>query len=390
MAVNLPFVVLGDTWGQHPISIQHLVLRLVETNAVLYVNTVGLRSPRLTTHDAGLVWQKVKGLLAGSDMRHVGTKNLHTCSPFLIPYNQCGRVRRFNKQLLRRHVARQMDEVGLTSPLLLVSYPSGADVVGELGERLLVYYVCDEYAAMPGVSWKYVEDLERILLSRADLIFVSSAALLEKKRGLRTSPVLLPHGVDFEHFHSAAEPLGSMPIQLQNLPRPLLGFFGLLAPWVDMDLLDRVADAFSDASLVLIGPKWFDCQIPKGRRNIHWLGPCPYSELPRFAAHFDVGLIPFRQDTLTSFVNPLKLLEYLALGLPVVSTPLPDLGNYEGLVLEADTPQGFCNHIRIALTQRSVADRVARFVRAEAESWGARADTVLRHIHATLQQRGAV
>jgi len=197
----------------------------------------------------------------------------------------------------------------------------------------------------------------------------------------------LPHGVDFEHFHGAADPPAVLPKELAHLPRPLLGFFGLLAPWVDTDLLRHVATSFPEASVVLIGPAWGRSAPPTQPANLHWLGPRSYADLPRLAAHFDAGLIPFRQDRLTAYVNPLKLLEYLALGLPIVSTPLPDLDMFGDLVFQASNPVEFVAQLRRALDDRSSARRQARFRRAAAESWEARAAVVDEWISESLRSR---
>src|SRR5207249_4443843 len=157
---------------------------------------------------------------------------------------------------------------------------------------------------------------------------------------------------------------GPQPRELQHLPGPLLGFFGTLAPWIDTELLKQVARAFPHGSIVLIGPVWIDCEIPN-LPNVHWLGPRSYADLPRYAAHFDVGLIPFRINTLTAYVNPLKLLEYLALGLPVVSTPLPDLSCFADVVHQATNHDDFVDQVRLALDNRSPEQRQQCFARAQ-------------------------
>ena len=271
-----------------------------------------------------------------------------------------------------RGVRRKLREHGLEAPVLLVSAPSGAEMVGQLGERLVVYYVTDEYAELPGVYRAYVESLEERLLAEADLILVTSVSLQSSKRGKKGPTVLLPHGVDFDHFHSATTPRGPIPEELERLPRPILGFFGLLAPWVDTNLLRILARALPQASIVLIGPTWSDFPAPGGAPNLHSLGPRSYADLPRYAAHFDVGLIPFRQDRLTAHVNPLKLLEYLALGLPVVSTPLPDLERVAHVVYQAARSDEFVERVKLALAERTPALRHLRVSLAAGESWDAR------------------
>jgi glycosyltransferase involved in cell wall biosynthesis len=338
--------------------------------------------------DARRAWNKIRQwtLPSGHETVH-GSPNLHFYTPLLIPVNPIGAVRSFNRHTLVSGIRRQLRERGLESPILFVSLPLGAEVANQIGEQLLIYYVADQHAAMPGVYSRYIEDLERELLSAADLIFVTSRGLLHEKHGRKGPGVLLPHGVDFEHFHAAAASPGPMPEELRHLPQPLLGFYGLLAPWVDAGLLKQVARAFPQASVVLIGPVWIDFPMPSDVPNLHWLGPRSYQELPRYATHFDVGLIPFTRDRLTACVNPLKLLEYLALGLPVVSTALPDLGSYGDLVFQARAPDDFVDQVRLALQSRTPESRHRRFDFAAGESWEARVNTIEQHIDRAIGRR---
>jgi glycosyltransferase involved in cell wall biosynthesis len=251
----------------------------------------------------------------------------------------------------------------------------------------VIYYVTDQYSAMPDVCADYIEELEEILLNEADLIFVTSRELTKDKNGKKSPACFLPHGVDFNHFYSAVDTPGRMPPELEHLPRPLLGFYGTLAPWVDAELLRQVARAFPQASIVLIGPIWIDFAVPRELPNVHWIGPRAYQDLPSYAAHFDVGLIPFRQNVLTSCVNPLKLLEYLALGLPVVSTPLPDLTSYGDVVSVADTADDFIEQVKMALDDRSPERRVRRFGVAATESWEARVNVIEQQVQTALRAR---
>jgi glycosyltransferase involved in cell wall biosynthesis len=388
MNAKPPFVVFGDEWGLHPTSTQHLVRRLANLYPLLYVNTIGLRPPRWSLYDVRRAWGKARQwMFPNKNWSANVLPKAHLYSPVLVPFNTVGLIRRWNRRTLVRGLWRQLRLHAFEAPLLFVSSPIGAEVVGAVGERLLIYYVTDQYADLPGVYRDYIEDLEQTLLAEADLIFVTSVELQREKSGRKTPALLLPHAVDFEHFHSAAEPLGSVAEELRPLPRPLLGFFGLLAPWVDVNLLEQLARAFPEASVVLIGPRWSDCPVPKGAPNLHWLGPRSYEDLPRYAAHFDVGLIPFRQDRLTACVNPLKLLEYLALGLPVVSMPLPDLGRFADVVYQADTPEDFVGQVKLALTDCMPERRQQRFTLAAGQSWEARVTTLQHHIESTLRQR---
>jgi len=381
-------VVFGDEWGRHPSSLQHLVGRLAEIYPLVYVNTIGLRPPRCTIYDLKRAAEKVSHwMFPAPSGRSNGLRGGRLYSPVLVPFNTVAAIRRWNRERLVRGLRSRLQAYGFRAPILLVSAPTGAEVAGKIGERLLIYYITDQYAELPGAARGYVQDLENELLAEADVIFVTSTELQREKRGARAEATLLPHGVDFEHFNSAAESfLRAVPDELQHLPRPLLGFFGLLAPWVDFDLLERVARAFPHASVVLFGPMWGRSRFSTRARNLWWLGPRTYEELPTYAAHFDIGLIPFRKDRLTASVNPLKLLEYLALGLPVVSTTLPDIARFRDVVYEAATEEEFVHLVEVALHDRSAARRQQRFARAAAESWDVRVRTFQEHVNAALQR----
>jgi len=383
-----PIVVFGDEWGLHPTSVQYLARGLVKSYPLLYVNTFWLRRPRWTLNDAQRAWHKLRRLaLAKGKHPAQGVAGLHFHSPTLVPFKPIAPVRDWNRRVLVSGLQQQLRLHGFEAPVLFAALPFGAEAIGMLGERLLIYYIMDEYSAMPGVYSEYIKDLESRMLAEADLIFVTSRKLQEDKRGIKAPAVFLPHGVDFDHFHSAAAALGPMPEELQGLPRPLLGFYGTLAPWVDGDLLGHVARAFPHGSVVLIGPQWIEFSMPKCLPNLHWLGPRSYSDLPRYAAHFDVGLIPFRQDRLTAYVNPLKLLEYLALGLPVVSTPLPDLAPFSEVVFQANMADDFVDQVKLALADYAPERRTRRFAFAAGESWEARVNTLEQYIDAALHHR---
>jgi glycosyltransferase involved in cell wall biosynthesis len=383
---NYPFVVFGDEWGLHPTSVQHLARGLAKNHPLLYVNTFWQRRPRWNLNDARRAWHKIR-MLGSSVSKNACHESIHFYSPPVVPLRPSSAIRTCNRHLLKRGVRNQLRLRGLDNPVAFVTLPYAAEALGSLDERLVVYYVTDQYSAMPDVCADYIKELEEILLNEADLIFVTSRELLKEKNGSKSRAQLLPHGVDFNHFHSALETPRRIPQEIEHLSRPLLGFCGTLAPWVDAELIRKLARAFPQASIVLIGPVWIDFPIPRDLPNVHWLGPRSYQDLPDYAVHFDVGLIPFRQNTLTSYVNPLKLLEYLALGLPVVSTPLPDLTSFSGVVSVAATPDEFVDQVRMALNDRGTECRLQRFAVAAGESWEARVSVIERHVQATLRKQ---
>jgi glycosyltransferase involved in cell wall biosynthesis len=163
---------------------------------------------------------------------------------------------------------------------------------------------------------------------------------------------LLRHGVEWEHFARAALAPPERPAELRDIEGPIIGFFGLIHEWVDQDLLCRVAAAYPQATIVLIGRVQVDDARLRAMPNIRLLGQRPYAELPAYAAAFDVALVPFVRNELTAAVNPIKLREYLCAGLPVVATALPEI------VLLSDRPQ-----LRVADTTEQFVAAVGEFVR---------------------------
>jgi glycosyltransferase involved in cell wall biosynthesis len=212
--------------------------------------------------------------------------------------------------------------------------------------------------------------MEAELLDAVDGLVVTSRELARKQR--TSCPLLhLPHGVDFEHFHQAR--FGPPAPAFEGSPRPVVGFFGLLSEWFDAELVGHLADCFPDVSFVLIGQAHLDPAPLTRRANVRHLGWVPYADLPRLAAGFDVGLIPYVENRWTRSLNPLKLMEYFALGLPVLATRLPELEGAPGPLHLARTREEFRAGLRAALGAGPGAAAEAIAV-ARRNTWQARAE----------------
>ena len=167
----------------------------------------------------------------------------------------------------------------------------------------------------------------------------------------------------------------AIPAEIADLPRPIIGFHGLLADWIDYELLKKVAEHFHDGSLVLIGKTNVDAERKiktlDGVRNIYLLGRKPYAELPAYCKGFDVALNPFAINELTLAANPLKVREYLAAGLPVVSTDIPEVRILDD-VLVGTSHEDFITKIEHALASAKSGEQVSDRVRHE--SWEAKVE----------------
>jgi glycosyltransferase involved in cell wall biosynthesis len=240
----------------------------------------------------------------------------------------------------------------------------------------LVYHCVDEYSEFSGVNSAAILTLEEELLRKADLAIVSAAPLLQSKSRVNPRTVLVRHGVDFPHFRRALDPATAIPRDIADLPRPVIGFFGLIADWVDFELLAAVARRYQHGSLVLLGKATVDTSslsLP----NVYLLGRKPYAELPAYCKGFDVALNPFHVNKLTHNFNPLKVREYLAAGLPVVSTPIPEVAAVE-LCRIGDTHAEFLAELDAALAQPGPQMAISETMRRE--TWDARLQVIEQHL----------
>lgn len=275
------------------------------------------------------------------------------------------------------------DRHDIRDPIFLTTFPVSADFFQCFPDNIKLYYCVDDFLNYPGIDHRSWRTLESDLLGCVDGLAVTSKYLAGKRpHGL---PLLrLPHGVDFDHFH---RPASGFPIpELEQLPRPVVGFFGLLSEWIDIDLLAFLADCFPQVSFLIIGRAEVSLEKIDRKKNIKILNHVPYEDLPRYASYFDVGLIPFVLNELTRAVNPLKLLEYYALGLPVVATRLPELESFPGPIRLADSRESFRAALETTLLSRSPDVHRQAVQVARSNSWHARVNDLLRFIN-TLERR---
>ncbi len=378
------FLVLGEGWGHYPSTTEHLLRRLVPRNKFLWVDAIGCSAPEWNLYSLQRAWGKVVEWAAPNGRSH-GTDGVAVYSPPVLPLRPISPVRSWNRSVTVRGITRRMRELDIVEPILFTTSPIAAEVMRDISVKLIVYYILDHYEEMPNHYRAYVRDLEAQMMERADIVFATSQPLVEKKSRLGHPVILLPQGVDFEHFHAPVRDGTPAPDDLQNIPGPRILFMGLLAPWVDVDLLLKVARAYPKASLVLIGPARTDVEELRKEPNTFFLGQRAYGDLPRYLAHCDAGLIPFRENTLTHYVNPLKLLEYMAAGLPVISTALPHLAAFADLVYFGRTPEEFVDQVGRALAEVSPHRRLRCVAAAQENSWDRRAEQLSGYLQKSLQ-----
>lgn len=203
--------------------------------------------------------------------------------------------------------------------------PAALAFTDDLPRDVTVYDNMDELSAFHGASPDLLGAEER-LLRRADVVFTGGVSLYEAKRHRHHNIHAVPSSIDAHHFLNARRPEHADPSDQAPIPRPRVGYFGVIDERMDMALLDAVAEHRQDWQFVMLGPvvKIDPASLPM-RPNIHWLGSKPYARLPSYLAHWDAGLMPFAINEATRFISPTKTPEFLAAGVPVVSTPIRDV-----------------------------------------------------------------
>jgi glycosyltransferase involved in cell wall biosynthesis len=220
---------------------------------------------------------------------------------------------------------------------------------------LCIYDCMDELSAFLGAPVR-LRTLEADLFRRADLIFTGGQSLFEAKRRHHPSVHAFPSSIDKAHFQRARNPHADDPADQAGIPGPRIGFFGVIDERMDLGLVSDLADANNDLQFVMIGPvvKIDPGALPR-RSNIHWLGAKGYDELPDYMARWNAGFMPFALNEATRFISPTKTPEFLAGGIPVVSSAIRDVVKpYEelGLVEIGSNVDDWSSKLRRALTRK--------------------------------------
>lgn len=377
-------VCFASGWDFHPTSKHHVMRHLSRENHVIWVNWHCSRRPTLGMDDLKSIALRLRQIRRGPTR---AADSITVLTPWQVPLPESPWARGLNRLLVGRAVRRILDPLP-SRPVQLWSFaPDVVDFVGQFNEEAVVYYCVDAFGEFSGYNRDWIEQREHELIDRSDVVITTSAPLYAARRPLHPNVHLVEHGVDHQHLSRALSPEVAIPPELARLPRPIYGFVGMVADWVDVPLVVELARLRPEASVVMIGPRsaaWREKTIPSVR-NLHWLGPRDHTSLPAYLKAFDVGLIPFRQMPLTHNANPIKLYEYLAAGVPTVSTSLPAVRPVPGSVWLADDAAGTaaaCDH---AARHNRPEERAARSQLMLSESWPQRLEEISAIVNTAAQ-----
>jgi uncharacterized SAM-binding protein YcdF (DUF218 family)/glycosyltransferase involved in cell wall biosynthesis len=358
-------------------------------NRVLFVENTGVRAPAM--RDWRRLVQRVQNWWKGTKGFRRERDNLFIYSPLLLPFPYSAVMGRINRSLLTRALNRWMRAAGFGRPIVWTFLPTPLvrDVIRDLDPLVSVYYCIDDFASSSHAARRIVRS-EQQLCRDVDLVFVTSEKLREKAARFSDRVHLFPFGVSYAKFEAVRLAPDQVPADLAALPRPIVGYVGGIHQWMDMATLTDVARRMPETTFALVGPLQIDvntADVP----NIHFLGKKPHDEVPRYIKGFDVGIVPYLLSDYTANVYPTKLNEYLAMGIPVVATDLPEIRRFNAdhgpRTAIAGNADQFVTALQDALRPSAEPERLARIDVARSNSWHARIARMSALVEEVLEAR---
>jgi len=357
------FLILSPSeWQDNAVSNMQIAAELSTRYRVVYVETPGGRLPRW--NEAGRVLRRLRRIVAGATApgrrRGLDPRNVRIVSPLAIPVHGNPAIDGINRWLLERQIGRCLRRNGIIRPVIWSFSPNWQPVAERIVAAARIFHCVDglhTYDRSPAFRSK----LEKAVRG-ADIVFTPGALLAEELRLLNGSVCRIGHGVGEEHLVTDdALP----PAELAGVAVPIVVYAGTLANWVDYDLLGDVARRLPDVAIVLIGA--VHALAPRGKverllalPNVLAVGYQNYDRLPAFYRRAAVGIVPYRaDDEHIRYSTPTKFLDYLAAGLPIVSTRFPAAEEMSGFATIADDADSFAAAIRHVLAGQD-ADAVER------------------------------
>jgi len=373
------FVVFSDDWGRHPSSCQHLFKRIAENHRVLWVNTIGLRGPRADRFTICRAMDKCRQWC--TPVKRV-SENLTVLAPIMLPTTGAGLVAAANTRITVGAIRRAMRKLQISNPILWTSVPTAADYLGKLDEAARVYYVTDDYTTYPAADAQKIRHADQILTERADLIFACTEALAVSHQSRRAETIILPHGVELEHFSART----AEPCDLARIPHPRVCFFGLIYEKIDLAALEKLADNCPHLHLVMIGPVKTNVDRLAKRQNVHFLHAKPYAQLPAYLHAVDVLLLPYVLDEGIKSNAPLKIRECLAVGKPTVARRIRDLESLADCLYLYDDPHDFTATVEQAIAAHTPDLTAKMRHHVQADTWQDRISVIFRQLDKRLDR----
>ena len=358
-------ICFGSSTWQYP-GLQQTIMRLLSPdNKILYVNALGSRNISLKFSQFSYYLQRIKRQFQHNQ---VISDNTMVYNPFIIPFVYNTIATKINKLLLRAQFSQLLSKINFQNYILWVGTRTASHFLDLFDPALTVYNPVDRYYAFEFVNGDKIRDYEKMIASRSNAIICTSDAIRNDMSAFNKHVFTVTHGVDVNHFHSALNKEDKIE-DIDDLPKPIIGFFGGLSERVNFQLIRMVACRYPAASIVLIGQKLASMTELEGLENVHVLGFRDFNLLPHYMKRFSVCLIPYHVNELMEAVDPIKLREYLCQGKPVVSVDLPEVRKLGELVYIGRDDEEFVEMVGKALKENNPSLSEARVEAARQCEW---------------------
>lgn len=316
----MEFLVFGEDYNRHPSSTQHLINEIKKTYDVQWVNSIGMRRPKINPVDLARIFEKLSGnKTTNYPEEKLDQRNLTIVKPIVYPLAESALMRSFNKFLMKKKLHKKKD----LRRVVWLTLPSAVDYLEVSEGDLVVYYCCDDFGSLAGVDHETVIQKEKELIEKADIVFTTSEELYKKINSIKT--YMLPHGVHKMFFNVEQKALDENKLKL--------GFYGGIDTRLDYELIKKVLDSDERLTLEMVGH--LDSNVNEEVFNhprIKRYSALQHKDLVKKLSEWDMLLLPFLHNGYATHCNPLKLREYLATGKPVISTDIPAVREYEGFL----------------------------------------------------------
>jgi len=389
MLQNQSIICFGgeDWWYHHPHSKAHLMRKFARAgNKVIFVNSISMGLPGLAHKD--LLPRITRKLRSYSKLARETDEGITVVSPASLPFFGSAAARAVNRRVIGAQIRNLARSRGLTRPILWIAIPTAAELIGQFDESAIVYHVSDKYDANTmdhATDPVHIRKLHEHAIDAADLVFYSGRKLFDEVTRGRERSYLLEQGVDYDHWCRVGSGEIELAPEVTSIPRPRLGYFGAIEPWlVDQELIKRAEQERPEWQWIFIGNRSRGIDIER-LPNTHFLPPVAYNDLPRYAAGFDVCVLPWEtEQAFTSYGSAIKVREYLATGKPVVISPLPEYEPMSDVLRIARTRDDFIKLVEDALQETDPAAPARRQAAVASGTWDARAEWVSELIERTL------
>lgn len=358
---------------------QQLMSIFARCNRVLFVERRPYLRPTLAD------WQRGRLTLADLQqplVRKVADNLFVFHYPYWVPVSGRFPLKQLIRAARQFLLQRALNQLDMSQPIVWFSQPDMLELVSEMPPaRLLLYHVVDEYSAYSDqtpTTRRLIQTQEQQMLAHVDAVVVVSKNLYEAKRPFNTHTYLVPNGVNYQAYTAAlADPY--LPDALQTIQPPRLGYSGLIGDRLNLSMLDKLAQENPEWSLVFLGEVTVSQQAEVWQRlllkpNVHYLGLVEIAQVPHYLKGLQVGLIPYMQSREAENISPLKLYDYLAVGLPVASMNIPAAREFSPYIHLASSPPDFGHAVRAALADTRPERYQDRRKVAAQHSWEARVE----------------